>query len=455
MPRSNPLPTTPRSPLPKRLASGLRLSREAFPVEESALENGLALYLLPNAAVPAISLHLFFRVGSRDESPGATGLAHLFEHMYFNGSARFGPGEFDRRLESMGGHSNAYTSHEMTVFHELFPSRGLERVLELEADRMASLLLTEEALARERQVVMEERRLVVENEPLGLLDEELFATAFRRHPFRNPIIGWMEDLRRLSRAECLDFFERHYAPANAALWLVGDFESSTARLLVERCFGALPARPAPGRISFQEPPAQGQREARLRLPVQCGAVMIGYRAPPADSPDAVALDLLQLALAGGEGSRLIKELVYRRRLVQSLTIDFTWRAEPGLFIVLMELSHGVSAERALRALDEQLDELLAKGLREEERARAAGQLRAASLRELATNDGRANTLGTYQLLCGDWARALELPRLYAEVNRASLREVARRYLSPEGRTVAILEPSAEGRGEGRASHGRL
>src|SRR5919204_3653106 len=217
----------------------MRLEARDFPVQEHALPNGLQIRLLPDRGLPIATLYSFFRVGSRNERPGITGISHLFEHMMFNGSKKYGPKEFDRRLESAGGSSNAYTSTDLTAYYEDFASDALPLVLDLEADRMAALLIADESLAREREVVKEERRFRTDNDIDGMMDEALSAIAFQAHPYRWPVVGWMADLNRITRADCERYFRSYYAPNNCTLVLVGDYDSDDALKRIEQLYGGV------------------------------------------------------------------------------------------------------------------------------------------------------------------------------------------------------------------------
>src|ERR671936_1087713 len=217
------------------------LDARDFPVQEHELPNGLQIRLLPDRSLPIATLYSFFRVGSRNERPGITGISHLFEHMMFNGSRKYGPKEFDRRLEASGGTSNAYTSNDRTAYYEDFASDALPLVLDLEADRMAALLIDDESLAREREVVKEERRFRTDNDIDGMMEEALGALAFLAHPYRWPVIGWMSDIDRITRPDCERYFRTYYAPNNCTLVLVGDFDGDEALARIERLYGAIPS----------------------------------------------------------------------------------------------------------------------------------------------------------------------------------------------------------------------
>jgi zinc protease len=234
-------------------------------VIERTLANGLRIRLMPERVAPTISYYTVFQVGSRNEKVGLTGISHLFEHMMFNGAAKYGPRQFDRVLEARGGYSNAYTSNDLTVYHEDFTTEALETVVDLESDRMRSLRIDDEALAQEREVVKEERRLRTENSIFGLMEEQLEALVFLSHPYRWPIIGWMADIERIGRADCEAFFRTYYAPSNAAIYVVGDFDPDATFALLERQYGDIPAGPPPAPVASGEPVQRGERRATFSI----------------------------------------------------------------------------------------------------------------------------------------------------------------------------------------------
>src|SRR5437868_14727145 len=275
------------------------LDERDFPVQEHALANGLQVRLLPDRGLPVATLYSFFRVGSRNERPGITGISHLLEHMMFNGSRKYGPKEFDRRLESAGGSSNAYTSNDMTAYYEDFASDALPLVLDLEADRMASLTIDDVSLARERDVVKEERRFRTDNDIDGMMDEALGALTFLAHPYRWPVIGWMSDIEAITRQDCEAYFRTYYAPNNCTLVLVGDFDSAQALALIEKLYSPIPSGESLPAVATGEPGQKGERRAVIRYPSQAPAVLVGFRGPGGRDPDALALGLLEAA--GGAG----------------------------------------------------------------------------------------------------------------------------------------------------------
>jgi predicted Zn-dependent peptidase len=415
-------------------------------VRFATFPNGLRVRVLPERSAPTVSYYTFFQVGSRNERLGLTGISHLFEHMMFNGAARYGPKEFDRVLEAAGGHSNAYTSNDLTAYYEDFAVEALPTVVDLESDRMRSLRLTDEALEQEREVVKEERRLRTENSIFGLMEEQLEALVFLAHPYRWPVIGWMADIERITRADCEAFFRTYYAPSNAAIYCVGDVDADATFALLERAYGDIPRGPTPAPVPAEEPPQRGERRAWVRYPAQAPALLAGWRGPPGKSPDAAALDLLQVCLAVGESSRLRKRLVTRSELAVSVTISWAWRIDPGVFFVFAELTPGVPLARAEAALWEEIDRVATGGVTAEEVRRARALLRSAVLHDLGTHHGAAHALGQAEALLGDHREAGRTLEQYAAVTPRDVKRVAREYLAPERRCVVELQPV---RGEGR------
>ncbi len=409
-------------------------------VRAHTLPNGLRVRLFPDASAPTVSYYTFFQVGSRNEKLGTTGISHLFEHMMFNGAAKYGPKEFDRVLESRGGHSNAYTSNDVTAYYEDFVSDALETVVDLESDRMRSLRLTSDSLEQEREVVKEERRLRTENSIFGLMEEQLEALVFLAHPYRWPVIGWMEDIERITREDCEAFFRTYYAPNNAAIYVVGDLEPDRALALIERYYGNVPAGPKPGPVPLGEPPQRGERRAVVRYPAQAPALLAGWRGPAARSPDSAALDVLQVCLAVGESSRLRRRLVQEEEVAVSVSISWGWRIDPGIFLAFAELAPGVETDEAEAILWEELGRAAARGVSAGEVKRAQSLLRSSVLHELATHHGVAHALGQSEVLLGDWREAGRALEHYAAVGPKDVKRVADEYLDPSRRCVVVLEP---------------
>jgi predicted Zn-dependent peptidase len=406
------------------------------------LSNGLRIRLMADRNAPTVSYYTFFQVGSRNERLGTTGISHLFEHMMFNGAARYGPKEFDRVLESRGGTSNAYTSNDITAYYEDFASDALEAVVDLESDRMRSLALTPETLEQERQVVKEERRLRTENSVFGLMEEQLEALVFLAHPYRWPVIGWMDDIDRITRQDCAEFFRTYYAPGNATIYAVGDLDPGETIQLLERYYADIPPGPPPRPVAQGEPAQRGDRRAVVRYPSQAAALLVGWRGPAARSPDSAALDVLQAALAVGEASRLRRRLVEQEEVAVSVQVSWGWRIDPGVFLVFAELAPGVVVEEAERLIWEEIEKVARRGIGAGELRRAQRLLRSSVLHELATHNGVAHALGQAEALLGDWREAGRALAQYAAVTPKDVRRVAATWLDPTKRCVVTLEPEA-------------
>ncbi len=418
----------------------MALDPKDFPVEEHALPNGLQIRLLRDNALPVATLYSFFRVGSRNERPGITGISHLFEHMMFNGSRKYGPKEFDRRLESAGGSSNAYTSNDLTAYYEDFASDALPLVLDLESDRMASLTIDDNSLAREREVVKEERRFRTDNDIDGMMDEAMGALAFLAHPYRWPVIGWMTDIDAITRQDCEKYFRTYYAPNNCTLVLVGDFDSQKALGLIEQLYAPVPTGEPLPTVAVGEPPQKGERRAVIRYPSQAPAVLVGFRGPGGQDPDSLVLDLIETALSSGEGARLKRALVYQQELCVDAGVFFGWRMDPGLFEVSLKLNPGVDPLRAESSLFAELSRFCDEELSPKELDRAKNLVRAQLLRGLSTSNGRAHTIGQMEMMLGTWRAMLDLGDRYSSITAADLKRVAQKTFAPHRRNVVTLIP---------------
>jgi zinc protease len=388
--------------------------------EEHELKNGLKVRLLANDAVPTVSYYTFFRVGSRNERPGITGISHLFEHMMFNGAKKYGPGAFDRVLESAGGVSNAYTSNDLTVYHEEFEASALDKVIDLESDRMRSLAISDRMLTSERQVVLEERRMRVDNDTGGMMDEELNALVYKAHPYHWPVLGWEKDIEAITKEDCMQYFRTFYAPNNATLWVVGDIDTRKTLAAIRAAYSDIPKGPPPPKVIDAEPEQKGERRAVVRHPAQAPSLMIAWRAPKATDPDTLALDVVQYALS----------------------VDWSWRLDAGMVIVYLELKPGSNPADVEAALYAEIDKVAKDGLTDTELQKAKNNLRASHLRELQTNTGRAHALGNYEVMLGSWQAGLSLPGKYQSITGEAVRAATRKYLSADRRSVVTLVPAA-------------
>jgi predicted Zn-dependent peptidase len=424
-------------------ATSSTITPETFRVERHVLQNGLVVLTHEDHSVPAIAFWQWYKVGSRNERPGITGISHFFEHMMFNGSKNIPPKEYDRILESNGGYSNAFTDRDMTAYFEEIASDRLEIALRLDSDRMAALSLLPEQLKSEIEVVKEERRLRTDNDIGGMLDEQLWAVAFNAAPYRWPVIGWMGDLNRITREEMVEYFRIHYAPDNCILVLTGDCETKSALALIEKYFGGIPRQPAPQEPVNSEPEQRGERRAQVHYPAQDVTFQIGYHAPSVRSADIYVLDLLATILGRGESSRLYQTLVYDKQSALAASADFGTHLDPSLFTVAVEMKPDRSAAEGETAVDSLLQRLVADGPTERELTKAKNYIEADFVRRLTTNNGAGGQLGFYEYIFGDYRAMFAALGKYRSVTAADCKRVAKEVFDPLKRTVVELVPEKE------------
>jgi len=416
-----------------------------LPVETRTLRNGLRVLIHPDHSAPVVSSYIFFRAGSRNEHYGTTGIAHLFEHMMFNGGKRFGPGVFDDTIEQNGGSTNGYTTRDYTAYLNNFPREALPIILDLESDRMANLAITPKNLAQERGIVMEERRLRIDNDVQGAMNEALYLQAYVRSPYRWNTVGFMEDLKLITLDEARAFFHTYYAPNNATLVLVGDIEPSAGFALAERYFGAIPRRPPPAPVDAEEPEQNGERRIIVRRQAELPSVLIGYKAVRAADPDRPALDVATRVLSGGESSRLDRDLVREHEVATQVDADLDWGIDLELLSVHAQARPGHTAKDLIDRIDVVLADLGRKPVPPDELAKAKRQLRAEMVRSMKTVSGKANQLGFFETVLGDYRALFGLEDTWDAVTAEDVQRVAQRYLVPAGRTIVVLEPTREGK----------
>ncbi|MGH9692376.1 MAG: M16 family metallopeptidase [Candidatus Acidiferrales bacterium] len=409
------------------------------------LSNGLRVILLENHSVPVINLQVWYHVGSKDEQPGRSGFAHLFEHLMFKGSAHVGPDEHSRIIEAVGGFDNAETSDDTTNFFETFPSNYLERVLWLEADRMGSLNVDETNFKSERQVVEEERRVRVDNQPYGSLEEDLRAAAFTVHGYHHTPIGSIEDLNKATIEDVRDFFNTYYKPNNATLVIVGDFNSDQALSWTKEYFEGIPAstKPIP-RLDTPEPPQTAEREVNKSYSnTPLPAVVIGYKIPARYTADAYALDLASDILAGGESSRLYQSLVYKDQIAVEAAGFGNFTEDPNLFWAYAIMNQGHTAQEGEKAVVDVLDGLKEKPMDDKELEKAKNQEISGFILGRDTDEEKAVALASAAVIGKDAGLVnTELER-YLKVTPADIQRVAQEYFVPQHATVLIVNPARQ------------
>ncbi|HYM80682.1 MAG TPA: pitrilysin family protein [Candidatus Limnocylindria bacterium] len=421
-------------------ATGSVLTPAGFKVARHKLSNGLVLLLHEDHSVPTVTFWQWFKVGSRNEAPGITGISHFFEHMMFNGSKNVPPKEYDRIIESNGGSSNAFTDLDMTAYYEDIASERTDVLFRLDSDRMASLSLLPEMLKSEIEVVKEERRLRTDNSIPGMLNEALYAAAFQASAYHWPTVGWMGDLNRITRDECVDYFRTYYAPNNCILVLTGDFDSKTALAEIEKSFGAIPAQAAPAAPVNSEPEQRGERRVQVHYPAETVSFQTGYKAPNVKSEDIYALDVIASVLSDGESSRLHQALVYEQQIALSVDTFFRYRLDPALFEIYVEMKPGKTAAEGEAALNDVLERFTREGPSDRELTKAKNLLEAGFVKSLKTNNGVGEQLGFHEHLFGDYQAMFRTLQRYRAVSAEDCRRVAKQVFGPMQRTVAVLVP---------------
>jgi zinc protease len=413
----------------------------ASAVRATTLPNGLQIIVWPDHNIPNVALYNFVHVGSRNEGTGTTGLAHFFEHMMFNGTSKHAPGDFDRLMEAQGASNNAYTSQDVTVYQDWFPSSALELVLELESDRIANLAFVPEVVENERKVVYSERRLRVEDSNAALLDEQVQATAFLAHPYRIPTIGWPSDIQSWTMADLQNFFHTYYAPNNCTLVLVGAVDPDQVFALARKYFGPNPARDAPPPVRTREPEQLGERRLVLERPGQNPLLHYAYHAIAAADPRQPALDILQTILTSGHASRLHRALVEEQKLAVAIGGGWSEGFDANVFVIHATLPAGGSVPALEQALDAELARVVADGVSEQELRRAKNMEAAEFWRGASTIDGKARLLGEYAVMHGDYKLLFSAPEAYERVTREDVASIARTVFNADKRTVGVLLPT--------------
>ena len=407
------------------------------------LANGLSVVLLPDRSAPVVAYQTWYRVGSRHEAPGQTGIAHLFEHLMFNQTETLAAGEFDRMLEAIGGETNAGTWVDWTYYRDSLPAAALPLAARLEAERMHRLTLEEEQVASEKEVVLNERRFRVDDDVEGFLSEELFRLAFTAHTYRHPTLGWREDVEAIGPEDARAFYRQFYAPNNATLVIVGDFESDAALRLVEEAYGGIAPAEIHAPVIPVEPPQRGERRALFAKPVTADRAIFAWKSPPQVHADWVPLLVLSELLCGGPSARLHRELVVVREVASRLHGTLAPFHDPGLFEIFVGMKRGHGIAEAEAVIDEAMARLAADVVTDLELGKVKNRLETELWSQLDTADGKAEALGHYQVTTGDSRVLFEVARRVDEVTAEELLRVAAAYLGKDGRSVVVAEPSGE------------
>jgi zinc protease len=420
----------------------------ALPVRKWRLGNGLEVVLMPDPAATSVAYMTWFRVGSRHENAdaGETGLAHLFEHLMFTQTrSAKATGEFDRRMEQAGASTNAMTYYDFTAYIDELPPGAVQLAVDLESDRMVNLALTDAQVNTERDVVAEERLGDVDDSVDGTLDELIYGRAFTRHPYRWPVIGRMADIQAVTRDKATRFYKTFYAPNNAVVVVAGRFDAQQVLSTIARGYADIP--PSPNLPTDTTPPERAPaQEIRLDIerPVPADRLALAYPSPGLGDADRAAFEVLDEILTGGPSARLHRRLVVESQIASSVDAGAAATRDPALYGIWVQLRKGHRADEAERLIDQELKALLDKPVADSDLRKARNRIETAFWRVLASSEGRANQLGEFDVVAGDYRKLFSRADEIARVTAADVQRVARAYLGGKGRVVAVARPKAAG-----------
>jgi len=430
--------------LPLFLLPGLLTAAQANPYE-TTLKNGLRVIVKEDRRAPTAAQMVWYRIGSMDEVDGASGVAHVLEHMMFKGTPSVGPGEFNKRVAAAGGRDNAFTSRDYTAYFQQVPKERLPEMMQLEADRMRHLNVDPKEFAQEIKVVMEERRLRTDDNPQSKLFEQMNAAAFQAHPYRRPIIGWMNDLENMSAADAKAWYDTWYVPNNAYVVITGDVDHKEVFALAEKYYGALEGRPLPARKPQIEPAQDGTRRVNVKAPAELPVLIMGYKAPvlrDADKDsDPYALEMLAAILDGHDAARFNKKLVREDKVALSAGIgyDSTGRG-PGMIYLHGSPSEGRTVADLEAALRAEITRIQQEGVSEQELKRAKAQLVAGQVYKLDSMFGQAMEIGQTESAGIPYQKIDRMLEKLQQVTAAEVQAAAKKYFNDDTLTIGVLEP---------------
>lgn len=425
------------------ISSLLSAQTKVEDVKSFTLNNGMKFFVLEDHSIPNANMYLFFKVGSRNEYPGITGLSHFFEHMMFNGAKKYGPKMFDNVMEAAGGANNAYTSKNLTVYTDWFLSSSIETMFDLEADRVGYLALDDKMIESERGVVISERITIYENYHQALLSDQVDAVAFMAHPYRWPVIGYESDIRNWKKGDLQQYFDTYYAPNNAVVVMVGDITLAGVKALAKKYLEPIPSRKPPRPIHTKEPPQMGEKRIIVRKKVSSPHIMMTYHVPETRAKDYYALDILNSILGDGKSSRLYRSIVSDKQLAVRISTSMPYALDPTLFYFYAVCARDVKVEDLEAAIYREIDKIVKEGVNQRELQKVKNNKLANFYRSMSTINGKANSIGTYEIYFGSYKKLFNAPMEYKKVTPGDIKRVAAKYLKKSNRTVGILKSKEE------------
>lgn len=415
----------------------------ASDVNTFTLPNGMKFLVLESKSIPNANMYTYWKVGSRNEVPGITGLAHFFEHMMFNGSKKFGPKQFDKTMEANGGANNAYTTNDITAYTNWFPAVALPVIFDLESDRIAHLSIDAKVVESERGVVLSERSTGLENSNLRSLWGEVYAAAFTAHPYAIPTIGHESDIKAWTQEDLQRFFNVYYSANNAVAVIVGDVKADQVKALAQKYFGTIPKRALPPAVRTVEPEQKGERRVFVRKESATSVnMMVSYKVPATQHADYYALNVLASLLAEGKTSRLYQALV-EQGIATDVGAEQGRGFDPGLFNFYAVAANKVSADKLEKALIAEVDRLVKDGVAENELQKVKNTKLLNFYRAQETINGKAAQLGEYEVFFGDYKKLFDAPDAYRRLTTAEIQAVAAKYFKKSQRTIGVLAATEE------------
>ena len=409
-------------------------------VKEYALDNGLKVLIMEDHKVPLATFQVWYRVGSRNEPSGKSGLSHLLEHMMFKGTPRYGSKEFSKIIQRNGGMDNAYTTNDHTTYFQTMASDRIGLSIDLESDRMTNLIMDPKETMAERAVVMEERRLRTEDDPQSALFENAIATAIKEHPYRRPVIGWMSDLASIERDDLYAYYKKYYAPNNAFVVIVGDVNPGEIMKKITASFGQIKVSETQKSHISREPEQNGEKRVSLKKEAELPYILAGYHVPSVPHEDSYALDVLSTVLSGGKSSRIYKSLVYEKKLALNAGADYSGMyLDPFLFYLWGTPAPGKDVGELEKMLYAEIEAIKASPPSEQEVQKAKNQIEASFVFGQDSLYMQAMKIGKFELL-GSWKLKDTYLDGIRKVTPEDVRRVAKKYFSEENRTVGILIP---------------
>ncbi|HPG41195.1 MAG TPA: pitrilysin family protein [bacterium] len=424
-------------------ASSLMAMTKAEDIQTFTLDNGMKFLILEDHSIPNANMYFFYRVGSRNEVPGITGLSHFFEHMMFNGAKKYGPKQFDRVMEANGGSNNAYTSEDMTVYTDFFPTSAMPVIFDLEADRIGNLALADSMVESERGVILSERTTYLNNSNWVNLNEQVISVAFMAHPYRWSVIGYESDIKNWQKQDLQNYFNTYYAPNNVVVVMSGDLNTQQIKKMAQDYFAAIPARPAPRPIHTVEPEQLGEKRLWVKKDVTSPNIMIAWHTPETSHPDYYAMDLLNSILGEGNSSRLYSALVDSLQLAVAVETSYSMSIDPGLLFIYAICNQDVHEDSLEHTVYTVIDKIIKNGIAEKELQKVKNRKLVDFYHQMETIDGMSNTIGTYELYFKDYKFLFNAPEEYNKITVADIQRVAGKYLRKDNRTVGFLKPGEE------------